>query len=351
MIKNKKYQQYMNSSGLGTWREAPSSYCLIDIDQNGIPELLLRSDEDSPFSRILVFTYDKSQNVVIFTGELYLYGLPRYSERLHALVCFYPRPNQYYNLSTFYILSNNNLSEMVQVGWSDGRTGSEYYKIVSGQQADITEAEYNEFYNNVSGNLEFSDLTNFLGLPFTDVATTASYYSDIALLYQDNIISGTSETTFSPNQNITRGMIVTLLYRMEGQPMVNKELSAFSDIPDTAYFANAVVWAEKYQYISGYGNGEFGPNDPITREQLATILQRYCIDKNYLYADIGYDSLLSMSDYKQVSPYAIEAVSWALAYDLIPEIRDSIFAPQQNATRAEAAVALAGIYNEKMSQN
>lgn len=188
-------------------------------------------------------------------------------------------------------------------------------------------------------------------MPFTDVATSAPYYSDIELLYQDNIISGTSETTFSPNQSITRGMIVTLLYRLEGKPAVNIATSDFSDVPEEAYFANAVVWAEQHRYVSGYGNGAFGPNDPITREQLAAILQRYCIDKEYLRADIGYDSLLRMSDANQVSTYAIEGVSWAIAYDLIPEIRDSVFAPQQNATRAQAAVALAGIYREKLSED
>lgn len=351
MIQNKTYRQYMNSDGLGSWREAPSSYCLIDIDQNGIPELLLRSDEDSPFSRILVFSYDESRNDPTFAGELYLYGFPRYSEQHRALVCIYPRPNQFYNLGTFYTLASHKLDEMVQVGWSDGRTGSEYYKIIANQEIDITESEYNEYYDDVSGNLEFSDLTRYFELPFTDVATSAPYYSDIELLYQDNIISGTSETTFSPNQSITRGMIVTLLYRLEGKPAVNIATSDFSDVPEEAYFANAVVWAEQHQYVSGYGNGAFGPNDPITREQLAAILQRYCIDKEYLRADIGYDSLLRMSDANQVSIYAIEGVSWAIAYDLIPEIRDSVFAPQQNATRAQAAVALAGIYREKLSED
>lgn len=351
MIQNKTYRQYMNSDGLGSWREAPSSYCLIDIDQNGIPELLLRSDEDSPFSRILVFSYDESRNDPTFAGELYLYGFPRYSEQHRALVCIYPRPNQFYNFGTFYTLASHKLDEMVQVGWSDGRTGSEYYKIIAKQEIDITESEYNEYYDDVSGNLEFSDLTRYFELPFTDVATSAPYYSDIELLYQDNIISGTSETTFSPNQSITRGMIVTLLYRLEGKPAVNIATSDFSDVPEEAYFANAVVWAEQHRYVSGYGNGAFGPNDPITREQLAAILQRYCIDKEYLRADIGYDSLLRMSDANQVSTYAIEGVSWAIAYDLIPEIRDSVFAPQQNATRAQAAVALAGIYREKLSED
>ena len=349
LIQDKTYRQYMNSGDVGAWREAPSTYCLIDIDQNGIPELLLRSDEDSPFSRILVFSYDERLDAPTFAGELYLYGFPRYSEQYHALVCMYPRPNQYYNLGQFYTLSNYRLNESMQVGWSDGRTGSEYYKIIAQQESDITESEYNEYYDDVSGNLKFSDLTDYFDLPFTDVTTSMPYYSDIALLYQDNIISGTSETTFSPDQSITRGMIVTLLYRMEGQPAVNKGSSIFTDVPNEAYFASAVAWAEEHQYVSGYGNGVFRPNNPITREQLATILQRYCIDKGYLYADIGYDSLLSMSDANQVSTYAIEAVSWALAYDLIPEIRDSVFAPKQNATRAQAAVALADIYREKLS--
>ena len=351
IIQNETYLQYINNGDFGSWKEAPNSYSLIDIDQNGIPELLLRSDEDSPFSRILVFSYDESRNAPAFAGELYLYGFPRYSEQYHALVCIYPRPNQFYNVGIFYTLSNHELNEFMQVGWSDGRKGSEYYKIIANQEIDIMQSEYNEYYNDVSGNLEFSDLTHYFELPFTDVATSAPYYSDIALLYQDSIISGTSETTFSPNHSITRGMIVTLLYRMEGQPAVNEVTSDFSDVPEEAYFANAVVWAEQHQYVSGYGNGAFGPNDPITREQLAAILQRYCIDKDYLYADIGYDSLLNMSDANQVSTYAIEAVSWTLAYNLIPEIRDSVFAPQRNATRAEAAVALAGIYREKLSKD
>ena len=178
IIQNKTYRQYMNNGDFA-WKEAPSSYSLIDIDQNGIPELLLRSDEDSPFSRILAFSYDESRNTPVFAGELYLYGFPRYSEQHHALVCIYPRPNQFYNVGTFYTLSNHELNEFMQVGWSDGRNGSEYYKIIADQQIDITESEYNEYYNNVSGNLEFSDLTHYSELSFTDVATNAPHFSYI----------------------------------------------------------------------------------------------------------------------------------------------------------------------------
>src|SRR5699024_4238751 len=83
------------------------------------------------------------------------------------------------NVGTFYTLSNHELNEFMQVGWSDGRNGSEYYKIIADQQIDITESEYNEYYNNVSGNLEFSDLTHYSELSFTDVATNAPHFSYI----------------------------------------------------------------------------------------------------------------------------------------------------------------------------
>ena len=116
-------------------------------------------------------------------------------------------------------------------------------------------------------------------LPFTDVDPASGYYEAIRYAYENNLMNGTSATAFSPNGTTSRAMIVTILYRLEGQPAV--AAGSFTDVAAGQYYTSAVAWASQNGIVEGYGNGAFGPNDAITREQLAVILYRYAQYKGY----------------------------------------------------------------------
>ncbi len=116
--------------------------------------------------------------------------------------------------------------------------------------------------------------------PFGDVQSTDWYYDEVQYVYENGLMSGTSATTFSPDTTTTRGMIVTILHRLEGTPAVSTS-GTFADVTAGRYYTDAVEWASANGIVGGYGNGRFGPNDPITREQMAAILYRYAAYKEY----------------------------------------------------------------------
>ena len=149
-------------------------------------------------------------------------------------------------------------------------------------------------------------------------------------------MNGTAANTFSPKANTTRGMVVTVLYRLENQPSTSA--ASFTDVASGAYYANAVAWANANGIVSGYGSGKFGPNDKVTREQLAAILYRYAQYKKY---DVsGANSLDGYTDVQSVSSYAVPALQWANAAGVVTGKSGSKLDPKGNATRAEVAAML-----------
>ena len=175
-----------------------------------------------------------------------------------------------------------------------------------------------------------------IDLPFTDVADDAWYAGPVQFVYEQGLMTGVSETDFGPNLTTTRGMIVTMLYRLQGEPEVGE--SAFTDVNPDAYYADAVTWAAENDIVSGYGSGNFGPNDAITREQLAAILYRYCEAMGY---EISARSDLSAySDADSISSWATDVISWAHAMGLINGVSKTELAPQATATRAQVAAIL-----------
>lgn len=146
-------------------------------------------------------------------------------------------------------------------------------------------------------------------------------------------MNGTGDNQFSPNATITRGMIVTILYRMEGEPATVGE--KFSDVAADQYYADAAAWASANGIVEGYSNDIFGPDDPVTREQLATILYRYMQYKGYA-ADAN-GNLALFADGASVSDYAVKAMKWAVGIGLIKGTDGNRLAPRGTATRAEAA--------------
>ena len=174
--------------------------------------------------------------------------------------------------------------------------------------------------------------------PFTDVSDDAWYSSAVQYVYEHGMMTGTNSngTEFSPDIPTSRGMIVTILHRLEGTPSVSG--TAFADVPAGQWYTDAVAWASANEIVNGYGNGNFGPNDPISREQMATILYRYAEYKDYDVSDIV--SLSDFTDADAVSDWAETAIKWAVGEGLITGITDTTIAPAGTATRAQAATIL-----------
>ena len=175
-------------------------------------------------------------------------------------------------------------------------------------------------------------------LPFIDVRGDDWFYDDVAYVYENGLMNGTSETTFSPYISTTRGMIVTILYRMEGKPTVF-EACPFTDVKAGAYYERAIVWAAENGIVKGYGNGCFGPDDQITREQMAAILYRYAKNRG-LDVSVGENTnILSYDDALDISEYAVPAIQWACGAQIIHGADDRL-TPGAKATRAQVAAIL-----------
>ena len=167
---------------------------------------------------------------------------------------------------------------------------------------------------------------------FADVSADAWYVGSVAYVQEQGLMSGTSETLFSPDLSMSRAMLATTLYRMAGNPAVSGS-DSFSDTQDDDWFASAVLWAQQGSYISGYDAQTFGPNDPVTREQLVTILWRYAGSPQ---ADVS----AAFTDEGEFSSWAVQAVHWASSGGLVTGRPGNLFDPSAQTTRAETAAIL-----------
>lgn len=171
-------------------------------------------------------------------------------------------------------------------------------------------------------------------LPFTDVAKGIWYYDAVRYVYENKLMAGTGATTFGSDTAVSRGMIVTILHRLVGSPAVGN--SNFTDVPDNQYYSRAVAWAAANGVVSGYGNGRFGPDDPITREQMALILQGFARLQGW---DVSARADLSgYKDVGSISGYALESMRWAKSVGLINGTSPTTLSPASTTTRAQAAV-------------
>lgn len=182
-----------------------------------------------------------------------------------------------------------------------------------------------------------------IGLPFTDVDFDDWYYSAVAQSNGYQLFSGTSKTTFSPDATMSRGMVVTVLYRLAGEPAVTGVKTPFTDVSSDQYYANAVAWAYKNGIGKGLTDTRFAPNADVTREEFATFLYRYADYKKYdtaARADFG-----KYTDRNQVSSWAYDAMNWCVAHGYISGVTTTTLVPQGNALRCQAATILVRFAN------
>ena len=173
-------------------------------------------------------------------------------------------------------------------------------------------------------------------LPFTDVSTSDWFYDDVAFVYENGLFSGTDSRSFSPNASMTRAMLVTVLYRLEGEPTVTGR-SSFTDVRSGAYYEKSVIWAAANGIVTGTDSISFSPDAKVTREQLAAILYRYA---QYRKLDTDASAKLnSFTDADSVSAYASEALGWAVSEGLINGASGKLM-PKGDATRAQVAAIL-----------
>ena len=202
--------------------------------------------------------------------------------------------------------------------------------------------------NKVSGVYLTKDMTVYAGWrvdenpgtdvnPFTDISEKDWFYGDVMFVYENGLMLGTSKTLFSPHGTAMRGMMATILWRMEGSP-VPKGKNSFTDVEAGKWYADAITWTAENGIFAGYGKDKFGPDDPITREQLAAIFYRYADYKGYDLTVKG--DLDKFKDADKITDYAKTAMQWAVGSGLVKGKSGNLLDPQGTATRAEIAAML-----------
>ena len=176
------------------------------------------------------------------------------------------------------------------------------------------------------------------GLPFTDVTSGDWFYDAVAYVYDKGMMEGTTDTTFAPTMNLTRSMIAQVLYNLEERPEA-PGAAGFTDVAAGAWYADAVNWAAARGIVKGYDTGAFGPEDSVTREQLAAILYRYAQVKGYDTTQGGM-AVREFSDSASISDWAQEAMAWAVNAQVLSGKGNGVLDPQGTATRAEVAQML-----------
>lgn len=238
------------------------------------------------------------------------------------------------NSVTLYVTSQNqiNQGEAILLGMLTGPDG---YKVVSASALKLLDLD--------AGNLREESYSQ-VGVggagvfPFTDVPEGAWYRDAAAYVYGKGLMNGTGDTTFSPNGATTRAMIVTILWRIEGEPVVNY-LMPFTDVSQSVWYTDAVRWAASERIVNGLSDTRFGPTNLITREQFAAILYRYA---QYKGVDVSGRADLSarFTDAGQIRSYAWEPMAWASHAGLINGVDAATLQPRGSATRAQAAAIL-----------
>lgn len=211
------------------------------------------------------------------------------------------------------------------------KAAREAYDKLSEEEKKLVE-NYDQL---VAAEQEYQRLTS--PLPFADVPEKHWAQEAIHYIYSKDLMRGVDDNQFAPEAEVNRAMLVTMLYRLEGTPTATTS-NSFADVADNSWYTESILWASANHLVSGYGKNQFGPEDGITREQLAVVLLRYSQYKNY---DTSKTADLSrFADGEQISSWAAPALAWANAEGLITGRGKTTMAPQGTVTRAEAAAIL-----------
>ncbi len=175
--------------------------------------------------------------------------------------------------------------------------------------------------------------------PFDDAGRGDWFYDSVVYVYENGLMDGVSDTLFDPDGTVTRAQLVTMLWRLDGEPSVNYALP-FTDVSGGEWYAEAVRWAAGEGIVNGVSETEFAPNAAVTREQLAAILHRYAQHKGYDVSIGESTNILSYSDFASISEYAISAMQWACGEGIITGVTESTLEPRGTATRAQSAAML-----------
>lgn len=230
------------------------------------------------------------------------------------------KPDKDYKLTWLYVKGEDGTS----VSYSESPfTENTYYFYMPDQDVTIT-AIFGYAYKD---------------LPFTDVHSWDWFYEPVQFVYTMDIMNGVTSTSFAPDSNITRGMVVTMLWRLAGEPYVGG--GSFDDVAANEYYSTAVAWSAKNNIVNGVTDSTFGVNTDITREQLAVILYRYA--KSLGYSTTG-GSLIGYSDASSISDYAKDAMAWAVKNEIITGVTYTRLNPTGNATRAAVAQMFMNFY-------
>lgn len=213
-----------------------------------------------------------------------------------------------------YSLDGNDYSENIPTG-TDSKAYTVYYKVIGDEN-------HNDWKN-----------------PFGDVSENDWFYENVKYVHQNGLMNGITNSTSVPYGNLTRAMLVTILYRAEGEPAVSGDIP-FKDVDENAYYAAAVAWAESNGIVQGVSDTEFAPEENITREQIAAIMFRYAKYKGYDVSVGENTNILSYTDFDEISEYATETMQYAVGSGLINSNTDETLNPKDNATRAEFAAIL-----------
>ena len=174
-------------------------------------------------------------------------------------------------------------------------------------------------------------------LPFTDVSEGDWFHDAVRYAYENGLMDGVGDGQFAPNATTNRAMVVTILYRLAGEPDVSGDVG-FTDVAPGLWYTNAVTWAAEKGIVNGISATEFAPSGDLSREQLATVLYRYAEGMGY---DVSASADLSgFPDADQIQSYATQALSWAVAEGLLQGFEDDSLQPQSTATRAQIATIL-----------
>lgn len=219
---------------------------------------------------------------------------------------------------------------------ADAIMPGEFDILIDGAQVPDT-THYNAAIRYVNGKLKVTSLNEKEDNPFSDVSEYAWYVTAVKYVYNNGLMKGVSNTRFDPTGRITRGMLVTILYRMENEPKV-WNVCPFTDVKATDYYLDPIRWASSERIINGYGNGRFGPDDTLTREQLAIILYNYSV-----YRGVNVNKAASLDgfvDSQKTSGAGYRALQWACAEKLIQGTGSTTLSPTERALRAQVAVIL-----------